>query len=184
MYVYTFIYSVLATLRVARSASILSYIIIQKTDPVTISIICSLYSFNNNLEWLSWSYQPTFVSTTLPKSHSVGHNGVRPYSWVSEALDITKMVMDIWKQLKTTIFIIPNNFCCNNIAKKSFLGTHRDPALLLGVRGSGPRPDGHGLFLPIFSESVDQELSFDTLTLSLLSKLKKFELFFFYLLKL
>ena len=63
------------------------------------------------------------------------------------------------------ILIIPANFCFNNIAKKSFPGTQRGPALLLGVRCSGPRPDGHGLFLPIFSESVDQEPSFDTLTL-------------------
>ena len=67
-----------------------------------------------------------------------------PYSWMSEALDFTQMVMDIQKQLKITIFIIPNNFCFNNIAKKSFPGTHRGPALLLGVRGSGPHPDGHG----------------------------------------
>ena len=59
------------------------------------------------------------------------------YSWVSEALDFTQMVMDIRKQLKITIFIIPNNFCFNNIAKKSFPGTHQGPALLLGVRGSG-----------------------------------------------
>ena len=158
----------------------LSYIIIQKTDPVTISIICSLYSFNNNLEWLSWSYQPTFVPTTLPKSHSLGHKGVQPYSWVSEALDFIQMLMDIRKQLKINISIIPNNFYFNNIAKKSFPGTHQGPALLLGVRGSGPGPgpDGHGHFAPMFSESVDQELSFETLTLSLLSKLKKFHLFF------
>ena len=79
----------------------------------------------------------------LPKSHSLGHTGVRPYSWVSEALDFTQMVMDIRKQLKKTIFIIPDNFCFNNIAKKSFLGTHRGPALLLGVRGSGLHPEGH-----------------------------------------
>ena len=122
----------------------LSYIIIQKTDPVTISIICSLYSFNNNLEWLFWSYQPTFVSTKLPISHSLGHTGVWSYSWMSEALDFTQMVMDIRKQLKITIFIIPNNFCFNNIAKKSFPGTHQGLALLLGVRSSALHPDGHG----------------------------------------
>jgi len=204
------------------------YIIIQKTDPVNISIIYSLYYFKNNLEWLSWSYQPTFVSTKLPKSHSLGHNGVRPYSWVSEALDFTQMVMDIQKQFNINFFIIPNNFCFNNMAKKSFPGTHQGlalllsvrgsglhpdghghpettwnnyfhhtqqllfqqgcqrshlgPALLQGVRGSGPRPDGHGLFPPIFSKSVDQELSFDTLTLSLVSKLTEFNLFFFFFL--
>ena len=67
-----------------------------------------------------------------------------PYSWVSKDLDFTQMVMDIQKQLKINIVIIPNNFCFNNIAKKSFPGTHQGPALLLGVRGSGLHPDGHG----------------------------------------
>ena len=77
------------------------------------------------------------------------------------------MVMDIQTQVKTTIFIIPNNFCLNNIAGKSFPGTPRGHALLLAVRGSGPHPDGHGHFAPIFSESGAQELSFDTLTFGL-----------------
>ena len=40
------------------------------------------------------------------------------YTWVSEGLDLTQMVMDIQKQLKTTIIIIPNNLCFNNITKK------------------------------------------------------------------
>ena len=103
-----------------------------------------------------------------------------PYSWVPEALDLTQMVMDVWKALKLTIFIIPINFCFNNIAKKSFPGTPRGHALLLAVRGSGPHPDVHGLFLPILGWSVDQELSFDTLTLSLLSKLRDFHVFLFF----
>ena len=42
--------------------------------------------------------------------------GSMPYSWVSEVLDFTQMVMDIRKQLRLTIFIIPNSFCFNNIA--------------------------------------------------------------------
>ena len=42
-----------------------------------------------------------------------------PYYWMSEALDLTQMVMDIYKQLIITIFIIPNNFCFN-IPEKSF----------------------------------------------------------------
>ena len=69
--------------------------------------------------------------------------GSIPYSWVSEALDLTQMVMDIRKQLKSAYFIIPNNFSLHNITKKSFPGTPRVNALLLGVRGSGPHPDGH-----------------------------------------
>ena len=33
-----------------------------------------------------------------------------PYSWVSEALVLTQMVMDIQKHLKEIYFVIPNNF--------------------------------------------------------------------------
>merc|ERR1712110_601641 len=86
----------------------------------------------------------TFVSITLPKSHFLGHPGVMPYSWLSEALDLAQMVMDIQTQVKITIFVIPNNFSFNNIAKKSVPGTPWGHALLLAVRGTGPRPDGHG----------------------------------------
>ena len=40
--------------------------------------------------------------------------------------------------------ITPHNFCCNNSAKKPFLGTAFVNALLLVVRVAGPHPDGHG----------------------------------------
>ena len=43
-----------------------------------------------------------------------------PYSCVSEGLDLSQMVMDIQKQFKITVFIIPHNFCCNKIGKKPF----------------------------------------------------------------
>ena len=49
--------------------------------------------------------------------------GWMPYSLGSEALDLAQMVKDIRKQLKSTYFIIPNNFCFKNISKKSFPGT-------------------------------------------------------------
>ncbi len=74
----------------------------------------------------------------------MGHPGIMPYSWLSEALNLKQIVTDIQKPIKITIFIIPNNFCLNNIAGKSFPGTPRGHALLLAVRGSGPHPDGHG----------------------------------------
>ena len=56
-------------------------------------------------------------------------------------LDLTQMVMDIWKLLKATTLIFPNNFCFNNIAKKSFPGTPLDQVPDLAVRGrwSSPR---------------------------------------------
>ena len=60
-------------------------------------------------------------------------SGPRPCSprW----LDLNQMVMDIQKQLKTTTFIIPNNFCFNNIAKKSFPVTPLGQVLDLAVQG-------------------------------------------------
>ena len=90
-----------------------------------------------SLKQLFLSYPTTFVSTTMPKSHSLGLPLVRFQPLQSEA--------------------------------------------------AGLRPDGHGLFAAILGRSVGQELSFDTLTLSLVSKLTEFHLFFsffFYLLKL
>ena len=72
-----------------------------------------------------------------------------------------------WKSTPETIFIIPTKFYFKNIGKKSLPGTPRGHALLLAVQGSGPHPDGHGHFAPIFSESGAQELSFDTLNLGL-----------------
>ena len=65
-----------------------------------------------------------------------------PYSWVSEALDLTQMVMDIWKQLKSTYFIIPNNFSFNNFSKKSIPGDVLALGLLLAVCGPGHDPVG------------------------------------------
>ena len=67
-----------------------------------------------------------------------------PYSWLSDVLDLTQMVMDIWRQLETTVFIIYHNICFNNIVKKPFPGTPLGDALLLSVRGTGPHPEGHG----------------------------------------
>ena len=47
-----------------------------------------------------------------------GTLGSMPYSWVSKALDLAQMVMDIWKQCITTILIITNNLCFNSNSKK------------------------------------------------------------------
>ena len=59
-------------------------------------------------------------------------------------MDLTQMVVDIQKQLKTTVFIITHNFCYNNIVKKPSPGTPLEDALVLTVRGAGPHPDVHG----------------------------------------
>ena len=47
-------------------------------------------------------------------------SGPRPCS--PRCLNLTQMAMDIRKPFKTSTFIIPNNFCFNNMAKKSSLG--------------------------------------------------------------
>ena len=74
-----------------------------------------------------------------------------PYSWLSEALGLTQMVMDIWKQLKSTYFIIPNNFCFNNFSKKSIPGDARAQVLQEPVGGShadqGRKSGGAPMFL-------------------------------------
>ena len=55
-----------------------------------------------------WQHSQKVIPWDTPESMS--------YSWLSEALDLSHMVMDIRKQLKITVFIIPINFCFNNIA--------------------------------------------------------------------
>ena len=69
-----------------------------------------------------------------------------PYSCVSEGLDLVLTVLGIWKQLRTSVFIIPYNFCYNKIVKRHSLGCPFVNALLLAVRAAGPHPDGHGHF--------------------------------------
>ena len=83
-----------------------------------------------------------------------------PYSWLSDVLDLTQMVMDIWRQLETTVFIIYLNICFNNIVKKPFPGTPLGDALLLSVRGTGPHPDGLGHLVTIKNKYIpyDQQL--------------------------
>ena len=41
------------------------------------------------------------------------------YSWLSMALGLAQMVLDVQKNLKPTQLIIPDNFCFNNFSKKS-----------------------------------------------------------------
>ena len=59
------------------------------------------------------------------KSFPGTHRGQCPTPGSPRHLDFTQMVLDIHKQLQILILIIPNNFCYNNNAKKSFPGTHR-----------------------------------------------------------
>ena len=74
------------------------------------------------------------------RSYCTNLRGIMSYSWLSEALNLKQIVTDIQKPIKITIFIIPNNFCLNNIAKKSFLGAPLGPVLDLAVRGGWTSP--------------------------------------------
>ena len=44
------------------------------------------------------------------------------YSWLSLALDIIQMALDVRKSWKPTQFIILDNFCFNNFSKNQSLG--------------------------------------------------------------
>ena len=66
------------------------------------------------------------------------------YSWLSEWLDFTQMVMVIQKELKIFLLITLKNFYLCNFALKSPPWVALDPALLLAVRVDGLHPDGHG----------------------------------------
>ena len=64
------------------------------------------------------------------------------------ALDLTQMVLEVWKHLKTTQYSIPNSFCLYNFAQKSISWVVLALVLLLAVFGAGPGPgldpDGPG----------------------------------------
>ena len=70
--------------------------------------------------------------------------GSMPYSWMSEALDNTQMVMDIWKQLNQLVSSYQTSFVSTTLPKSNSLGHPRVNDLHMGVWGSGLHPDGHG----------------------------------------
>ncbi len=102
---------------------------------------CSWMSGNNLKSLFIWPLI-TFVFTTSSSQQVIPWDspwsGPRPCSprW----LDLAQIVMDIWKQLKTTTIIIPNNFCFNNIAKNSFPGNTLGQVPDLAVWGGWTLP--------------------------------------------
>ena len=66
------------------------------------------------------------------------------YSWLSMALDLAQMVLEVWKNLKPTQVYILNIFGFKNFPKKSSPGVVLALGLLLAVYGPGPDPDGPG----------------------------------------
>ena len=66
------------------------------------------------------------------------------YSWLSMALDLAQMVLDVLENLKPTQFYRLNSLCYNNFAQKSSPGGVLALGLLLAVYGPGLGPDGPG----------------------------------------
>ena len=149
---------------------------------------CSWMSGNNLKSLFIWPLI-TFVFTTLPKSHSLGLPLVRSQTLQSEVTGPHPDGHWSWtsrNNLKQLLSSSPTTFVSTTLPKSHSLWLPLVRFQPLQSEAAGPRPDGHGLFAAILGWSVGQELSFDTLTLSLVSKLTKFLLFFFffYLLKL
>ena len=66
------------------------------------------------------------------------------YSWLSMALDLAQMVLDVGRNLKPTQFYLLTNLCYNKFAQKSSPGGVLALGLLLAVYGPKLGPDGTG----------------------------------------
>ena len=71
-------------------------------------------------------------------------SGFRSSRYLLEHLDLTQMFLAVQQHHKMIYYIISNNFCFNNFAKKSISGDIRAQVLQVLVGVSGPHPDGHG----------------------------------------
>ena len=66
------------------------------------------------------------------------------YSWLSVALGLAQMVLDVQKIFKSTEVYMLNNICLNNFAQKTSPEGVLVLGLLLAVYGPGLGPDGPG----------------------------------------
>ena len=85
-----------------------------------------------------------FGFNNFPKNQALGSSLLLAYSWLSMALDLAQMVLDVRKSLKPTQFYMMNIFCFNNFPKKSSPGSVLALGLLLAVYDPGPGPVGPG----------------------------------------
>ena len=85
-----------------------------------------------------------FFSTTLHRNQSLGASLLLAYFWLSMALGLAQMVLDVWKNLRPTQIYMLNNLSYNNFAQKSTPGGVLAHGLLLAVYGPGLGPDGPG----------------------------------------
>ena len=77
----------------------------------------------------SFTCRTTFGKTTLPRNQALGASLLSAYSWLSMALGLAQMVLDVRKNLKPTQFYMLNNLCFNNFSKKSIPGDVRAQVL-------------------------------------------------------
>ena len=59
-----------------------------------------------------------FVHTSLPKNNFLGISLIRLYSWLSEGLDTTQMVLVVWKHAQVIKSMILKNSFFYTWAKK------------------------------------------------------------------
>ena len=85
-----------------------------------------------------------FGSTILPRNQGLGASLLSSYSWLSLALDLAQMVLEIRKNPKPTQIYMLNIFGFYNYPQKSSPGVVLALGLLLAVYGPGPGPDGPG----------------------------------------
>ena len=50
----------------------------------------------------SFTYSTTFVTTTLPRIQALGTSLLSAYPWLSMALGLAQIVLDVWKNFKPT----------------------------------------------------------------------------------
>ena len=89
------------------------------------------------------------------------------YSWLSMALDLAQMVLEVRKNPKPTQFYMPNNLCFNNFPKKLIPGDVRAQVLQEPVGVSHADQGRKFGKVSIRSSSWGQELSNGTSYMSL-----------------
>ena len=72
----------------------------------------------------------------MPRNQALGTSLLLAYSWLSMALGLAQMVLDVQKNLKPTQLIILDNFSWNNFHKKLIPGDVRAQVLQEPVGGS------------------------------------------------
>ena len=99
------------------------------------------------------------MQTTLPRNQALWASLLLAYSWLSMALGLAQMVLDVQKNLKSTQFYMLNNLCCNNFSKKSIPGDVRAQVLQEPV-GASHADQGQKFRMPnLFSDPGGQARS-------------------------